>query len=66
MYNWNTDVKKLKKNKEAYTVWRLQQLINYGLDGARLNRRLLKKYWHRLHLDPDKKKYLKFLLWPNR
>jgi len=66
MYNWNTDVKELKKNKEAYSIWRLQQLINYGLDGARLNKRLLKKYWHKLRLDPDKKKYLQFLLWPDR
>jgi hypothetical protein len=66
MYNWSVDLKELKKDKEAYTLWRLQQLINYGLAGERLNKRLVKKYWDKLYLDPDKKRYLKFLLWPKR
>lgn len=66
MYNWNTDVRELKKNKEAYTVWRLEQLINYGLDGARLNKKLVMKYWDRLYLDPQTKRYLQFLLWPKK
>ena len=61
MYNWSVDLKELKKDKEAYTIWRLQQLINYGLSGERLNKRLVKKYWDKLYLDPAKKKYLKFL-----
>ena len=64
MYNWSVDLKELKKDKEAYTIWRLQQLINYGLSGERLKKKLVKKYWDKLYLDPVKKKYLKFLLWP--
>ena len=32
MHNWNTDTKILKKNPEEYAVWKLEQLINFGLD----------------------------------
>ena len=64
MYNWSVDLKELKKDKEAYNIWRLQQLINYGLSGERLKKKLVKKYCDKLYLDPVKKKYLKFLLWP--
>ncbi|MDP2905863.1 MAG: hypothetical protein Q8O22_06155 [Candidatus Omnitrophota bacterium] len=66
MYNWSVDLKELKKDKEAYTIWRLQQLINYGLAGERLSKRLVKKYWDKLYLDPPTKRYLKFLLWPKK
>ncbi len=66
MYNWSIDLKELKKDKEAYIIWRLEQLINYGLGGEKLNKRLLKKYWNRLYLDAGKKRYLKFLLWPKK
>ena len=40
MYNWNTDTKELEKNPEEYTIWKLEQLINYGLDGEKLNRNI--------------------------
>jgi hypothetical protein len=66
MYNWSVDIKELKKHKEAYTIWRLEQLINYGLAGERLNKRLVKKYWDRLYLDPSARDYLEFLLWPKK
>ncbi len=66
MYNWSVDLKELKKDKEAYTIWHIQQLINYGLAGERLNKRLVKKYWDKLYLDSPTKRYLKFLLWPKK
>lgn len=64
MYNWNTDTRELKKNKEKYAIWQLEQKINYGLNGEKLNATLLKKYWHKLRIDPLYRKYLHFLLWP--
>ncbi len=46
MYNWSTDEKKFKKDYPAdYKVWRLLQLINYGLDGEKLNLKFLKSNW---------------------
>ena len=37
MYNWSVDEKKFKKeDPEGYRLWRLVQLINYGLAGEKL------------------------------
>lgn len=46
MYNWNTDEKYFKKHDlEGYEVWRLVQMINYGLDGEKLQLKKLKRLW---------------------
>jgi len=66
MYNWNTNTKTLKKNPGEYAVWRLEQLINFGLDEERLDSKLVKKYWDKLRIDPEKKEALAFLLWQKR
>ncbi|OGK37710.1 hypothetical protein A3F03_03075 [Candidatus Roizmanbacteria bacterium RIFCSPHIGHO2_12_FULL_41_11] len=66
MYNWSVDTTELKKHPEQYTIWRLEQLINYGLDGEKLKKNLLRKYWSKLRIDPHYKKYLSFLLWSNQ
>lgn len=62
MYNWSTDEEYLKKFPEEYEKWRLLQLINYGLDGEKLNLKLLKKKWEEIKddiLDPVVRDYLK-------
>ncbi len=66
MYNWNTDIKQLKKDKKQYTVWRLEQAVNFGLGKKKLDKKDLKFFWSFLRLDPKKKKYLEFLLWPKK
>ncbi len=66
MFNWSTDTKELKKDKNKYAIWKIEQMVNFGLNGKKLERAQLKKYWTKLHLDPVKKKYLKFLLWPKQ
>ena len=63
MYNWNTDTKKLKEDKEKYAIWRLEQLINYGLNGEKIEIKLLKKYWDELDIDPKRRKILKNWIW---
>lgn len=66
MYNWSTDEKKFKKeNPEGYRLWRLTQLINYGLDGEKLDRKELKKDWPKIkdNLDPYARRAIEFLLW---
>lgn len=63
MYNWGVDIGRLKKNKQAFEKWHLEQLINYGLGGEKISLSLLKKHWSNLEIDPKKKKYLEFLLW---
>ena len=66
MRNWSTDEKKFKKNDpQGYRLWCLTQLINYGLDGEKLDRLEVKRAWPKIKndLDPYKKRALEFLLW---
>jgi len=66
MYNWNTNLSKWNKKSESYILWKLQQLINFGLNGEKLDLSLVKKYWSKLDLDPQRKKFLKLILWPQQ
>jgi hypothetical protein len=66
MYNWSVDTRELKKDKKKFAIWRLEQLVNWGLGSEKLNDFLLRKYWKNLFLDPAKKRYLEFLLWPKK
>jgi len=55
MYNWSVDEEKFKKqHPKEYRLWRLTQLINYGLDGEKLDREEVKKAWPKIkdNLDP--------------
>jgi hypothetical protein len=65
MRNWSVDVKKLKKYPEKHTLWRLEQLINYGLDEEKLDKKEVKRLWPKIedNLDPYKKRFLEYLLW---
>lgn len=63
MYNWNTDITELKKNSEKYSIWKLEQLINFGLDGEKIEKKELVKYWDKIHIDSQKRKVLAFWLW---
>lgn len=63
MYNWNTDTTELKKDKEKYAIWKLEQLINFGLNGQKIQIKLLKKYWDKLHLDPRRRQVLENWIW---
>jgi hypothetical protein len=45
MYNWSVDEEKFKKKyPKQYKIWRIAQLINYGLDGEKLDKKEVKKY----------------------
>ncbi len=69
MYNWSVDEKQLKKaDPEGYKLWRLEQMINYGQGGERLNKSLLKKNWDKIkdRIDPEYRRFLEFLLWPKK
>ena len=66
MINWNTDEKRLKKNHpEEYKLWRLTQLINYGLEGEKLDEEEVRAAWPKIkdRLDPDKQKVIEFFVW---
>ena len=62
MYNWNTDTSQLKKNPERYKIWRLEQLINFGLNGEKINKKELIRYFPQLKLDKFRKNFIKLLI----
>ncbi|MBI3559103.1 hypothetical protein HY085_01790 [Candidatus Gottesmanbacteria bacterium] len=66
MVNWNTDEKAFKKKKpKEYALWRLVQLINYGLEGEKLDPKEVKLAWPKIkdRISPDKQKVIEFFLW---
>jgi hypothetical protein len=63
MHNWSTNLAELKKDKKQYAIWQLEQMVNFGLEGKKINRKKIKKYWPELVIDENKKKYLAKLLW---
>ena len=62
MKNWSTNTEELKKNKADFSIWKLEQLINFGLGKERLNLVELKKYWDILDIDPYKRRFLALFL----
>ncbi len=66
MINWSTDEAKFKKeNPKEYKLWRLTQLINYGLDGEKISEQEVISSWKQIKekLDPYKKRALEYLIW---
>jgi hypothetical protein len=66
MHNWSTDTTQLKKSPEKYKIWKLEQLVNFGLNKEKISKENLKKYWNKLTIDPAKKKFLHLILWPKK
>jgi hypothetical protein len=63
MYNWSTDEKKLQKHTEQYARWKLEQQINFGLNGEKIHERDLRAYLPKIEVDPARKKFLTLLLY---
>ena len=58
MKNWSTDTKKLSKSKKEFAVWKLEQLISFGLGKDKIKKSELKEYWNIISIDPFKRKLL--------
>ncbi|MBI1755264.1 hypothetical protein HY250_01590 [Candidatus Azambacteria bacterium] len=64
MYNWSVDERELlRKDKKRYAVWKLEQMVNFGLGGKKIDAWLLKKYWNVIAIDPSRRKFLALLLY---
>jgi len=62
MRNWSVDEAQLQKNPQAYEKWRLEQLINFGLNGEKLDLVRLRARMPELDIDPHRRAYLELLL----
>lgn len=66
MKNWSVDEQYLRKHPGQHPLWRLEQMITYGLDkGETIDKKELLKHWPKLapRLSPGRRNLLKFLLW---
>lgn len=63
MHNWSTNLRALKKSPRQFKNWQLEQMINFGADGKKINETELKGRWRELALDKDRRRFLGFLLW---
>lgn len=60
---WDYTKEEYEKQAAADPVWRLERLINYGLNGEKINRELLKKYLPELKIPQNRRDFLELLLW---
>lgn len=64
MYNWSVNVEELKKKPKEYELWRLEQLINYGLNNEKISKKVLLENFGRLSIvDPSRRRFLELILW---
>jgi len=64
MKNWNVDTSKFT-SKKSKRLWELSQLVNYGLDGKKLDLSEIKDNWLELKsdLDPERARMLEYYIW---
>ena len=58
MKNWSTNTSELQKNTTKFSIWRLEQLINFGLGKEKIDLDELRKHWDAVNIDPYKRKFL--------
>lgn len=66
MHNWSIDTKEIRKDKNAYAKWKIEQSINFGMGSSKIKKSKLSRLMFSLDIDPAKKNYLSFLLWPKK
>ena len=68
MYNWSVDESYLKKFPKKYKLWKLEQLISYGLDEEKLDKKEVIANWGYLkkRLDSKRRELVEFFLWPKQ
>ena len=62
MKNWSIDTTELTKDMDKYAVWKLEQLINFGLGKEKIKIANLRKYWNVIDVDPAKRTFLKLFV----
>ena len=63
---WDYDKKAQGAQGTADPVWKLERMINYGLEGQKLNRAELEKYLPQLNIAPERRAFLELLLLWNK
>ncbi len=54
--HWSVNTRELEKDPESFTIWKLEQWINWGIGNAKISKTELIKYWDKLDIDEWKRK----------
>ena len=60
--HWSVDIKEIEKDTEIFTVWKLEQWVNWGIGNNKASKADLIKYWNKLDIDEWKRKALSLAL----
>lgn len=60
---WDYTAENFQKQAKADPAWYLERVINYGLHGTKIQRRLLAQYLPQLNIPPERRAFLELLLW---
>jgi hypothetical protein len=60
--HWSVDETKLAGDKDALTIWSLEQRINWGIGKNKINKKDLIKYWDKINIDVFKRRALSLAL----
>ena len=60
---WDYSKTEYDKQAKSDPIWHLERLINYGLNGEKINKETLKKYFHQLKIPQNRRDFLELLLW---
>ena len=62
--HWSVDTTELQKDSDAFTIWDLEQRINWDIGEGKINKKDLLKYWDKIEIDPKRFCLQSFLLSP--
>jgi hypothetical protein len=63
MKTWDYHPKEAEIQTQKDPVWYLERLINYGLNGEKINRKLIEKHFYQLKIPDNRRAFLELLLW---
>lgn len=65
MYNWSVDEKYLARFPKKYKLWKLEQMLSYGLGNQKIKKKEVVENWGFLknRLDAKRRRFLEFLIW---
>lgn len=66
MRNWYAKKSEESRNDDIGIIWQLNQLINFGITDRKIKINHIRRYWNKLTLDPKRKHFIEFLLWPKQ
>lgn len=60
--HWSVNTRELEKEPESFSIWKLEQWVNWGIGTPKVKKVDLIKYWNKLDIDEWKKKALSLAL----